>query len=93
MTQLKQARAGVITPEMKIVAENESIDPVRLRDLVAQGRVVIPANKGHERLVPVGIGEGLFVKVNANIGTSSDHAIFEEELEKLRVSVEAGTDA
>lgn len=92
MTQLRQARAGVITPEMKIVAEKEGVDPVWLRDQVAKGRVVIPANKKHERLVPVGIGEGLFVKVNANIGTSSDRAVLEEEFEKLRVSIKAGAD-
>jgi phosphomethylpyrimidine synthase len=53
---------------------------------------VIPANRRHERLVPCGIGEGLFIKVNSNIGTSSDRAIIDEEMEKLRVSVEAGAD-
>ncbi|HOP48439.1 MAG TPA: phosphomethylpyrimidine synthase ThiC [Desulfobacteraceae bacterium] len=93
MTQLEKANSGIITPEMKIVAEKEQVDAGWLRNQIAKGRVVIPANERHESLSPVGIGEGLFIKVNANIGTSSDHAIFEEELEKLRVSVEAGTDA
>jgi phosphomethylpyrimidine synthase len=93
MTQLEKANSGIITPEMKIVAEKEQVDADWLRNQIAKGRVVIPANERHESLSPVGIGEGLFIKVNANIGTSSDHAIFEEELEKLRVSVEAGTDA
>ena len=93
MTQIKKARSGMITPEMKIVAEKEQVAPEWLRDQIAKGRIVIPANVRHSRLSPVGIGEGLFIKVNANIGTSSDHAIFEEELEKLRVSIEAGADA
>jgi phosphomethylpyrimidine synthase len=93
MTQLKKARAGVSTPEMKTVAEKEDVDVVWLRNQVAEGRVVIPANKRHNRLVPCGIGEGLSIKVNANIGTSSDRAIPEEEQEKLRVSIEAGADS
>lgn len=93
MTQLKDARSGVITPEMKIVAEKEEVDQKWLRDQVATGRVAIPANRRHRRLVPCGIGEGLFVKVNANIGTSSDKSILEEEVAKLRVSMEAGADA
>jgi phosphomethylpyrimidine synthase len=59
---------------------------------MASGRVVIPANSRHARLVPCGIGEGLQAKVNSNVGTSSDRAIPEEELEKLRVSIEAGAD-
>ena len=93
MTQLEQARAGVTTPEMKTVAEKERVDVVWLRDQVAGGRVVIPANERHKVLSPCGIGEGLLIKVNANIGTSSDRAILEEELEKLRVSIEAGADS
>jgi phosphomethylpyrimidine synthase len=93
MTQLDQARAGVTTPEMKTVAEKEYVDVLWLRDQVSQGRVVIPANKRHSLLVPCGIGEGLYIKVNANIGTSSDRAILEEELEKLRVSIKAGADS
>ena len=93
MTQLSDARAGNITPEMKIVAEKEDIDVLLLRDKIAQGRVVIPANINHKNLSPCGIGEGLSIKINANIGTSSDHAVIEEELEKMRVAVKAGADA
>ena len=92
MTQLGKARSGVITPEMKAVAEKEQVEPAWLRDKVAEGRVVITANKRHDQLVPCGIGEGLLIKVNANIGTSSDRAILEEELAKLRASIEAGAD-
>ncbi|EFK05676.1 thiamine biosynthesis protein ThiC [delta proteobacterium NaphS2] len=92
MTQLKDARSGVVTPEMVKVAEYEQVNVDWLREQMACGRVVIPANRRHARLVPCGIGEGLQVKVNSNIGTSSDRAIPEEELEKLRVSIEAGAD-
>lgn len=93
MTQLKEARSGVVTPEMNIVAEREQVDPLWLRDQVARGRVVIPANKRHRRLIPCGIGEGLSVKVNANIGTSSDKSVLEDEVAKLRAAMEAGADA
>lgn len=92
MTQLAQARAGDITPEMKIVAEKEQIDAALLREQVALGRVVIPANARHRGLVPCGIGEGLVVKVNANIGTSSDRDSLDEELEKLKAAIDAGAD-
>ena len=92
MTQLRDARSGVVTPEMEKVAEFEQVDVAWLREQVASGRVVIPANRRHQSLVPCGIGEGLQVKVNSNIGTSSDRAVLEEELEKLRVSIEAGAD-
>jgi phosphomethylpyrimidine synthase len=92
MTQLEKARADVITPEMETVAKKEQVEATWLRDQVAKGRVVIPANARHERLVPCGIGEGLLIKINANIGTSSDHVNLEEELEKLRVSIVAGAD-
>ncbi|MGD9077304.1 MAG: phosphomethylpyrimidine synthase ThiC [Desulfobacteraceae bacterium] len=92
MTQLAKARAGITTPEMEMVAAKEQVDVVALRDRVAQGRVVIPANVNHKGLAPCGIGEGLLIKVNANIGTSSDRAILEEELSKLEVATEAGAD-
>ncbi len=93
MTQLQKARSGAITPEMVIVAEKENVDKEWLRDQIAHGRVVIPANSAHRNLVPCGIGKGLTVKVNANIGTSSDRAMLDEELEKVRVAIEAGADA
>jgi phosphomethylpyrimidine synthase len=93
MTQLEKARSGAITPEMVIVAEKEKVDKDWLRDQIAKGKVVIPANSAHKNLVPCGIGKGLSVKVNANIGTSDDRALLDEELEKVRVAIEAGADA
>ena len=92
MTQLEKARAGIITPEMKAVAEKEQVEAHWLRDIIAEGRVVIPANINHNGLLPCGIGEGLLIKINSNIGTSSDRAMLEEELAKLEVSLEAGAD-
>ncbi len=92
MTQLRRAREGVLTSEIRNVAEKERVDPSDLGERVAQGRVVIPANKNHRSLEPCGIGEGLLIKVNSNIGTSSDHIDLEEEMAKLKVSIEAGAD-
>ena len=92
MTQLEDARSGVITPEMNKVAQREQVDAVWLRDQVAKGRVVIAVNCRRGQLTPCGIGEGLSIKVNANIGTSSDRVDLDEELIKLRVAIEAGAD-
>lgn len=93
MTQKLEAKAGVITPEMKVVAEKEKVDPTWLRDKIGEGRIVIPANPNHSGLSPCGVGEGLFIKVNANIGTSSDRADLDEEILKLKAALEAGADA
>jgi phosphomethylpyrimidine synthase len=93
MTQLEMAAQGVISPQMKIVAEYEGIDPEILRQSIEKGTVVIPANINHNNLVPCGIGEGLRTKVNANIGTSSDFGDIASELEKLRICLESGADA
>ena len=92
MTQLAKARTGVITPEMKAVADQEQVDVQWLRQKIAAGRIIIPANLNRKGRGVCGIGEGLSVKVNANIGTSSDRVELDEELEKLSVSVEAGAD-
>jgi len=92
MTQKIEAQKGVVTEEMKRVAEEEGVSPERLRENIVSGRVVIPANQNHRGVRPVGIGEGLRIKVNTNLGTSSDHVDIEEELEKLEVSIQAGTD-
>ena len=83
MTQLEQARNGNLTKEMKQVAELEVLEPTQLRKLVAEGKVVIPANHRHKNLQPIGIGRGLRTKVNANIGTSGDFPDLAGELEKL----------
>jgi len=92
MTQLEIAREGSISPQMETVAQAEGLEAEFIRQGVARGTVVIPANIGHSSLVPCGIGEGLSTKVNANIGTSSDFGSVDTELEKLRVAADSGAD-
>lgn len=92
MTQKIEAQRGNITKEMRYVGAEEEVDLEWLREKIAQGRIVIPANKNHRGLKPVGIGEGLRIKVNTNIGTSSDHVDLEEELKKLEIAIKFGTD-
>jgi phosphomethylpyrimidine synthase len=93
-TQIQSARDGEITAQMKIVAANEGHHPEFIRDEVAAGRVVIPANKFHLKtnLKPIGIGRALTVKINANIGASSARSNVEAEIEKMSVALEAGAD-
>jgi phosphomethylpyrimidine synthase len=79
--------------EMKGVSDAEGVEPAKLARLVRAGKAVIPSNPRHKILRPCAIGEGLRVKINANIGTSRDHIDIEEELEKVRVSVKYGADA
>jgi len=93
MTQLEIARSGKISPEMKLVAEQEHVDPEFVRAGIAAGTIVIPANVNHELAKPCGIGAGLRTKVNANIGTSADFYDVDEELVKLNIAIEAGADA
>ena len=92
MTQLESARRGVLTAEMTAVAAREGVDPEQLMEGLARGTIVLPANALKKKTRPVGIGQGLTIKVNANIGTSSDHIDLEEELTKLRICVEAQAD-
>ena len=93
-TQILAARAGTITPEMEFVAERESLSPELIRDEVAAGRMVIPANKEHlkQRLEPMCIGIAAKCKINANIGNSAVTSDVEGELEKLHTSVHFGAD-
>jgi phosphomethylpyrimidine synthase len=93
-TQLEAARAGQITPEMEFVAQRENLSSDAIRDEVAAGRLVIPANKEHlaGRLEPMGIGIAVRCKINANIGNSAVTGNIDEELEKLHVSVHYGAD-
>jgi len=86
VTQLEHARLGLVTPEMRRVAEREGhLSPEQVRDEVAAGRLVIPANRVHlgGRLDPMGIGRALRTKVNANMGASPVSSGTEEEVEKL----------
>ena len=92
MTQMQRALEGEITPEMRKVADEEGIDPEILRQRIAQGTAIIPANIHHEGLRPMGIGQGLRTKVNANVGTSSDLPDVEKEVEKAKVAARAGAD-
>lgn len=93
MTQLEYAKRGIITEEMKKVAEKEGIDVEELRKRIAEGTVIIPYNKNRKWREPIGIGKGLSTKVNANIGTSSDYCNYDEELLKMKTAVMAGADA
>ena len=92
MTQLELAREGTLSPQMRAVAQKEGIDPETVREMVAEGFVVIPANINHKRLEPCGIGKALRTKVNANIGTSSDYGDVNTELEKLQAAASAQAD-
>ncbi|MBA4390457.1 MAG: phosphomethylpyrimidine synthase [Syntrophus sp. (in: bacteria)] len=91
--QLTAAREGKITQEMKRVAKDEGIDVNILRDNVAAGKATILANNRHKGFVPKGVGKGLSVKVNANIGTSPERVDIKEELKKLKMACDAGADA
>ncbi len=93
MTQLQQARRNVITPEMRQVARDEEVEPEFLRERIAEGKVIIPANRRRKATRVCGIGAHLKTKVNANIGTSADYADVAKELEKLKAAEEAGADA
>jgi phosphomethylpyrimidine synthase len=93
MTQLEQARQGVVTDAMRQVAAGEGVAPDAVRERVAAGRIAIPLNRRRRAARVLAVGEGLRVKVNANLGTSPDYVDLAAELEKLRVAEEAGTDA
>ena len=93
MTQVLKARAGIVTEEMEAVAARENIDVELIRQGVAEGRIVIPRNKNRKEFNYCGIGEGLRVKVNALIGTSSDCDDMEVEARKLAAAQGAGCDS
>jgi len=94
-TQLTDARAGIITAAMQRVAGDEKLGAEAVRDEVAAGRLVIPANKIHlqSNLRPAGIGRALRTKVNANLGTSSVRCSVQAEIEKMEAALAVGADA
>jgi len=93
--QLETSRTGAISDEVKFVAEAENVDAELIRDELAAGRLVIPANKLHLKtnLKPAGIGRVLTTKVNANIGTSTVRCSVESEIEKMKTALAVGADA
>jgi phosphomethylpyrimidine synthase len=93
-TQILKARAGEITPEMDFVATREDLTPELIRDEVAAGRMVIPANINHlsKKLEPMCIGIAAKCKINSNIGNSAVTSDIGGELEKLHTSVHYGAD-
>jgi len=93
MTQMELARQGKVSEAMKAVAAAEGVDAQTVRRLVAEGRIAVPLNKNRRSGRILGVGQGLRVKVNANLGTSTDYADIGVELEKLKAAEEAGTDA
>ena len=94
MTQIEAARHGVTTPEMELVAARERLSPELVRSETARGRMVIPANREHLKLglEPMAIGIKARCKINANIGNSAVTSDIDNELAKLRLSVELGSD-
>ncbi len=92
MTEFKKALEGEISPVLESVAGDEGIESECLRGLVAEGRVIL-TGMARDHCKPIGIGQSLRTKVNANIGTSPDHDDPQVELEKLDAAVAAGADA
>jgi phosphomethylpyrimidine synthase len=90
-TQLELARQGIVSTQMATVANDEGVTPEYVRQMVAQGKIVIPWNHGRKPR-PVGIGKGLRTKVNASIGTSSDIVDYAAEVRKARAAQESGAD-
>ena len=91
-TQLHYARQGMVTEEMEFVSRRENLSPELIREEVARGRLIIPANIRHTNLEPMCIGVASTCKVNSNIGNSAVTSEVEQELEKLRYSVKYGAD-
>lgn len=91
-SQMHYARRGIVTGEMEYVASEENLTPEFVRQEVASGRLVIPANHFHKDLRPIGIGINTRCKINANLGNSALGSDIKTELEKVRVAIEFGAD-
>ncbi|HLF04283.1 MAG TPA: phosphomethylpyrimidine synthase ThiC, partial [Dehalococcoidia bacterium] len=92
VTQMHYARQGIVTPEMEYIALREGMDPQFVREEVARGRAIIPANINHPESEPMIIGRNFLVKVNANIGNSAVASSIDEEVEKMVWSARWGSD-
>ena len=92
LNQMEAAKRGIVTDEMIAVAKFERRDGEWIRERVANGRIVVPANKLHTSLKPMGIGRELKTKINANIGTSPTSSCIAQELTKLDAAISYGAD-
>ncbi|MGH2771629.1 MAG: phosphomethylpyrimidine synthase ThiC [Actinomycetota bacterium] len=92
VTQMHYARRGMVTPEMEFVAVREGLEPEFVRDEVASGRAIIPANINHPESEPMAIGRNFLVKINANIGNSAVVSSIEEEVDKMVWATRWGAD-
>ena len=92
-TQMDAARKGIVTPQMKIVAEKEHMPVEKLMALVASGKVAIPANKVHTSLSPEAVGQDCRTKINVNLGVSPEHNNHEEELQKVQNAIDMKAEA
>jgi phosphomethylpyrimidine synthase len=90
---MEAAKKGIVTDQMKIVAEKEGISTADLMESVAEGRTVIPCNRLHTAISPNGIGSSLRTKINVNLGTSRDSADLNMELAKVQSAVDMGAEA
>lgn len=89
---MKRAKNGEITEEMRIVAREEGVDPEFVQKGIAKGRIIIPKSNRRDLTTPIGIGKGLFVKINANVGSSKKECNIKDELEKAKVAEKYGAD-
>lgn len=92
-TQMDAAKKGIVTKEMKTVSKKEKMDIEVLRQLVAEGKIAIPANKNHKSLDAEGVGQGLRTKINVNLGISKDCFNIESETEKVKTALEMKAEA
>lgn len=92
MTQIEQAKIGKISPEVEKISQIEGIPTSVIAEKIATGRIVILKNKNRKNVLATGVGAGLKIKVNANIGTSLESSSIDEELEKVRIIEATGAD-
>ena len=92
VTQMHYARRGEVTPEMEFVALREGVAPDFVRDEIARGRAILPANVNHPESEPMAIGRNFLVKINANLGNSAVTSSIEEEVGKMTWAIRWGAD-
>lgn len=92
-TQMDAARKGILTNAMKAVAQKENIHPDTLKNLIAEGKVIIPFNKNHRSISPCGIGSMLRTKINVNLGISRDCKDMDIEMDKVNMATEMGAES